>query len=187
MNFIRYLENRIRGWLPQEPKLRRRYATTPSDNDIAVQEPDYYSLRMRLGKKTLGPVLGAFIAGNLLLLYLALNKTISYELYSSTSFILSICTSCYYGVALDFYVKRDVLRCHKLYRTIMPVFGSSVMVFVVLWFLAVNSLISFVTLAFATIGTVVLSGSYYLVLDLYIRWKLRRTKQIPPKWIEVKA
>ncbi len=184
MTFKESFEKRIRGWFPQEPKIGRRDGGVSSDNDVAVHEPDYYSLRMRLAKKTLGPVLGAFIAGSLLLLHLALNKIVSYELSNSTSFILSICMP-YYGVALDFYVKRDVLRCHKLYRTIMPAFGSSIMVFVILWFLAVNSLISFATLAFATIGTVALSGSYYFVLDLYIRWKLRHTKLAPKTVLEM--
>ena len=87
------LENRIRGWFPQEPKLQGQSTGISFDNGNVLREQDYYSLRMCLAKKTTIPFLGAYIGAIVFIWYLASNKLISNEMYFSTLILLGLCTS----------------------------------------------------------------------------------------------
>lgn len=170
------LGSRIRGWFPKEPKLQKQNISVPSGTEILLTEQDYNSLRTRLGKKVLVPYLCVAVAVGILLWYLGSKSIINFQTFNSTIIILALGSS-YYGILLDLYVKRNILRRHRLYKTVVPVLVFAIFVLTVFWFLIINSLISFPEFGLGSILTVAFSGGYYFGVDKYVRWKLQRSQQ----------
>jgi hypothetical protein len=183
------LENRIRGWFPQESLLFHMNSTSENKKEMTkIQtiptKEQYDSLRNEAWKWTVIPCIVAAVLVGAFFYYLVVSKLVNPALFSpfpSTTWILFL--SGYYLI-LDTYVRHKMHLNQTLTVSVILVFAGSV--FFSVWILVFGSYISSETRFLALFATGFSGLIYGAVVEQYTKRKFRRSK-IPSSILETKT